>query len=80
MLTYSWENTGVSANVDQSCSIGDGSALITVMDSQGVEMYSGNLSEDGTFQTQEGHAGAWTIRVSLSGLEGTLNFRVQKRT
>jgi len=80
VLTYSWENTGVSANVDQSSSIGDGSASISVRDAQGVVMYSGNLSEDGSFQTQEGDAGTWTIRISLSSLEGTLNFRLQKRT
>jgi hypothetical protein len=80
VLTYTWENTGISANVDQSSSISNGIATIVVTDSQGAPVYSGDLTNDGTFQTQEGIAGTWLIRVTLTGVSGTINFRLQKLT
>jgi hypothetical protein len=80
VLTYSWENTGVSANVDQSCSVSKGSAVLEILDAQGTTVYTQALSSDGSFQTTDGNAGTWTIRVMLSGASGTLNFSLQKRT
>jgi len=80
VLSYSWDNAGVSANVNQSCSISKGSATLMVIDSQGTTVYTKNLAENGSFQTSDGVAGTWTIRVTLSGTSGTLNFSLEKRT
>ncbi len=80
VLDYSWRNTGTQANVDQSCSITAGSASISLRDSTGTLVYSRNLAEGGSLASTAGLAGAWTIRVTLSAVRGTLNFRVQKRT
>jgi len=77
-LTYTWQNTGTSANVNQSTSPSGGSATLTISDADGAQVYSRSLSETGTFQTDTGSAGAWTIVVDLSGADGTFNFRVQK--
>ncbi|HSA92629.1 MAG TPA: hypothetical protein VLE48_06415 [Terriglobales bacterium] len=77
-LQYTWQNTGMQANVNQACSITAGTASLTIRDSAGTVVYSGDLRNNGTFVTNAGPSGGWTIAVSLSGVSGTLNFRVQK--
>ena len=79
-LQYNWENTGTLANVNQDCSITGGSAELMIRDSQDTVVYARNLADNGTFVTNAGQSGIWKIQVSLSGLNGTINFRVQKRT
>ena len=77
-LTYTWQNTGTMANVDQATSPSGGSATLTIRDADGAQVYSRGLSENGTFQTDTGTSGSWTIVAELSGADGTFNFRVQK--
>jgi len=77
-LSYSWQNVGTLANVNQSSSLGNGSADLRILDSAGVEVYSRDLAQNGTFQTAAGAAGKWTVTVTLTEVHGTLNFRVQK--
>ncbi len=77
-LTYTWQNTGTTADVNQSPNLSGGSASLTIEDADGIEVYSRSLSQGGTFTTDSGSTGAWTIRVTLSGASGALNFRVEK--
>jgi hypothetical protein len=77
-LTYSWRNTGTQAGVDQSCAITGGTAMLSLRDSTGTQVYSKSLTESGSFPSSAGLAGAWTIRVTLNQVKGTLNFRAQK--
>ena len=77
-LTYSWENTGTSANVNQSGTVSSGSALLTIRTPSGEQVYSRDLSSTGTFTTGAGAPGNWQIEVRLTNVTGTLNFRVQK--
>ena len=77
-LSYTWNNTGTMANIDQSGVLSSGSATLTIRDGAGVQMYAVSLGETGTFATDEGTAGSWSIRVQLSGASGALNFRAQK--
>lgn len=77
-LTYAWQNTGDRADVNQSATLGSGSAFLRIEDSSGEEVYSRPLTENGTFSTMAGSAGTWTIRVTLDRARGTVNFRVQK--
>ena len=77
-LTYSWVNNGTVANVNQSSSLGSGSADLQILDSGGVEVYAGDLTQDGTFQTRTGAPGSWTVTVTLTKANGALNFRLQK--
>ena len=79
-LQYNWENTGTAGNVNQASSITKGSATLTIRDPQDTLVYTRNLAENGTFVTNAGVAGTWKIQVTLSGLDGTINFRVQKST
>ena len=77
-LTYTWTNTGTTANVDQSSSITAGSATLQVTDDQGQQVYSSSLADDGTFQTSQGASGDWTVTVELTDASGAVNFRLQK--
>jgi len=77
-LTYTWANTGTSANVNQSGTVSSGTATLTIRTPAGVQVYSRDLSETGTFTTSTGAPGNWQIEVRLVNVSGTLNFRVQK--
>ncbi len=77
-LSYSWANTGDSASINQASSLTGGTAALTVRGPTGTVLYQSGLQANGTFQSQRGTAGTWTIQVTLSKADGTLNFRVQK--
>ena len=77
-LVYTWQMSGTEANVDQSGSVSGGSGTLTILDDTGTEVYSASLEETGSFQTDAGVAGDWTIRIVLDGMSGVLNVRVQK--
>ena len=78
-VEYSWQNTGTSANVNQSTSLASGTATVTIRDAAGAVVYTRSLAENGTFQTSVGQAGTWRIRVAMDRAYGAVNFRVQKR-
>ena len=78
-VEYTWQNSGNTASVNQASAISNGSATVTLQDADQVERYSKSLSANGTFQSDAGKAGSWKIRVVLKNLNGTLNFRVQKK-
>ena len=77
-LTYTWQMSGIVANVNQSGTVTGGSGTLTILDDAGAEVYTKTLAQTGSFQTSAGSAGAWTIRIELSGMSGVLNVRVQK--
>lgn len=77
-VSYNWQNTGTIANINQSCAITGGSAVLTVFDADTVQVYTRNLADNGTYSTASGATGSWIIRVALTNLSGTLNFRAQK--
>ncbi len=79
-LTYSWTNTGASANVDQSGAAVSGQATLVIRDASNAQVYSGDLRNTGTFVSSTGTTGTWQIEVRLQNFTGTLNFRVQKRS
>ena len=77
-LTYTWQNTGTVATVNQAASIAAGSATLIIRDAGGTQVYSRSLSDNGTFSTTAGTSGTWTIRVVFTGTSGTINFRSDK--
>jgi len=77
-LSYTWANTGTSANVNQSGTVSGGTATLTIRNPAGDQVYSRDLSATGTFTTSTGSPGNWLIEVRLISVTGTLNFRVQK--
>lgn len=78
-LQYTWQDSGTAASINQACSITAGTATLTLLDANGTQVYSASLANNGTFQTSPaGVSGGWTIKIVLTGVSGTLNFRVQK--
>lgn len=77
-LSYTWENTGTTANVNQSGRLDGGTATLTLRDAAGSQVYTRDLGVTGTFVSAAGTAGNWRIEVRLNDATGTLNFRVQK--
>lgn len=77
-LTYTWQNTGTASSVNQACAITAGTAFVTLKDASGIAVYSGDLKGNGTFTSIQGASGNWTIIVTLTKVNGTLNFRAQK--
>ena len=77
--SYTWQNTGVQANVNQATTITSGSATLVILDDAGTLVYSRSLEDNGTFVTAVGTPGSWIIRVTYSHASATVNFRVQKR-
>jgi hypothetical protein len=79
--SYTWQNTGTGASVDQSTSLTSGSATLVLLDGAGVQVYSRSLSESGSSPTATGAAGTWTIRIVYeSTVSPAVNFRAQKLT
>lgn len=78
--TYSWQNAGIAANVNQSTTVSGGTMQLTITDGAGTQVYSHPLTDNGTFVSADGVAGTWTIRVVYTGASGTVNFRAQKKT
>src|SRR5512134_635312 len=77
---YTWQNTGISANINQSTTVTAGSMTLVITDAVGTQVYSRSLADNGTFVTADGVAGTWTIRVTYASASGTVNFRAQKKT
>ena len=76
--TYPWSNSGDSATVNQATTVTAGSAILTITDANGAQVYSQSLSANGTFGMTKGLHGLWTIKVVFTNYSGTVNFRVQK--
>ena len=77
--SYTWQSTGVQANVNQATAITSGSATLVILDDAGTQVYSRSLEDNGTFVTAAGTPGSWTIGVTYLNASATVNFRVQKR-
>ena len=77
-LSYTWQNSGTLANVNQATTVTAGTATLVILDGNGTQVYSRSLADNGTFATASGVAGAWTIRIVYSGASATVNFRAQK--
>lgn len=77
-INYTWANTGTTAAAGQSSTVAAGTAVLTVLDKNGMQVYSQSLSTNGTFPTSAGTTGNWTVRLVLTNYSGTLNFQVQK--
>jgi hypothetical protein len=65
--------------VDQATTVTAGQAILSLKDANGVQVYSADLLNNGSFSAATGQTGAWTIVLALNNYSGTLNFRVQKK-
>ena len=60
-LSYTWTITGPEATVDIAGALTAGTATVTIMDDQGVEVFSSSLNDSNNTNTNAGIAGTWTI-------------------
>jgi len=74
---YVWTNSDATANVDHSSAITGGTTSLVIRDANGTQVYSAALGSSGSVTTSAGIAGSWRIRVQLTNVSGTINFRVQ---
>jgi hypothetical protein len=79
-IQWTWQNTGTNAVIDHSSMITGGTAIMTILDSNGVQLYMEPLAQSGNPNIGSGAPGGWVIRLTLTNVSGTLNFRVQKAT
>ena len=77
--SYRWTNSGDTATVNQATTVSAGSAMLTIVDSTGAQLYSQPLSANGTFGMAKGVAGRWVVKVEFLNYAGSVNFRVQKQ-
>ena len=55
--SYTWQNTGTRATVNQSATLTAGDATVLLLDANGVQVYSSSLASNGTFQSSVGVGG-----------------------
>lgn len=77
-LTYMWDNASTTASVDHSFAVSSGTSRLVITDADGTTVYDRSLATDGSFETDPGTAGDWTLRVSLDEMSGDLNFRADE--
>jgi len=78
VVQYVWPNSGTQATINHSSEVDSGTAVIQLLDANNTEVYNSALLASGTPATTAGTAGNWKIRVTLTNVYGTLNFRAQK--
>jgi hypothetical protein len=77
-LTYLWQNTGTTANVNVSSNVSAGRATLEIRDALNTTILGRSLAASGTVTTPAGASGTWTIIVLLDGVDGAINFRLEK--
>lgn len=77
-VQYTWSNTGTRATVNHSSAITSGATMLEVFDADNVRVYADSLKASASDQTATGATGTWRVRVALTQVDGTLNFRLQK--
>ena len=77
-ISYTWQNSGTQANVNQATTISGGSVTLQIFDAAQTQVYTRSLGDNGTFVTTAGQPGGWTVRVVYSAaVAPVVNFRAQ---
>ena len=76
-VQYTWSNSGAQASINHSSAVDSGTTVVQLFDANNTEVYNSALLASGTPSTTAGTAGNWRIRVTLTNVYGTLNFRAQ---
>ncbi|HEX6435312.1 MAG TPA: hypothetical protein VFZ87_13775 [Gemmatimonadales bacterium] len=77
-LSYTWQNSGNQANVNQATTISGGSVTLQIFDAAQTQVYTRSLADNGTFVTTAGQPGGWTVRiVYAAAVAPVVNFRAQ---
>jgi hypothetical protein len=77
-LRYLWSNSGATATINLSAVPTGGIGTLSIQDADSKQVFTGSVLEAGTFTTDTGRPGSWTVTVLLVRIEGRLTFRLQK--
>jgi hypothetical protein len=75
---YIWEHTGTTATVSINAALADGIGTIQITDGEGAQVYTGDVLESGSVNSDPGEAGDWAINIILVRVAGTLDLSVRK--
>jgi len=78
-VTYQWQIDGTTATVAQNPTALLGDATVFVTDAKGVQVYQRSLAENGSFTTQAGVPGTWTIRLHFADATGDVAVQMAKQ-
>ena len=78
-VTYRWQIDGTTATVAQTPTALLGAATVFVTDAKGVQVYQRSLAENGSFTTQAGAPGTWTIRLHFADASGNIAVQLAKQ-
>ncbi len=73
---YTWQNSSTTAVVARTTSVSAGTGTLTILDADGIQVYSAPLDTESSGSTQPGVAGAWTVRIALTNAGGGFNFTI----
>ena len=76
-VSYPWENSATQATINHSSVVNQGTTLLSLFDADSTLVYSDSLQASASHQTAVGTAGTWTVQVTLTVVNGTLNFRAE---
>ena len=78
-VTYRWQIDGTTATVAQTPTALLGAATVFITDAKGVQVYQRSLAENGSFTTQAGVPGTWTIRLHFADASGNIAVQLAKQ-
>ena len=78
-VTYRWQIDGTTATVSQNPTALLGDATVFVTDAKGVQVYQRSLAENGSFTTNPGVPGTWTIRLRFNDATGDVAVQLNKQ-
>lgn len=76
-FNYDWTHSQDSASLSISPSPSSGTAILSIQDAAGSEIFNHSLLEAGNFTVTSNTSGNWTVRVILGGFTGNVSFHLQ---
>ena len=77
VVQYTWSCSSGKVIIHPATNTTSGTINLVLRDAKGVIVYNGTVPASGDITPPAGAAGNWTIRVTLTGYTGTINFAVQ---
>jgi hypothetical protein len=77
VVQYTWSCSSGKVVIHPATNTTSGTINLVLRDANGAVVYNGTVPASGDITPPTGAAGNWTVRVTLTGYTGTINFAVQ---
>jgi hypothetical protein len=77
VVQYTWSCSSGKVVIHPATNTTSGTINLVLRDANGAIVYNGTVPASGDITPPTGAAGNWTVRVTLTGYTGTINFAVQ---